>query len=478
VTEPTPEEEHQTLRARVIKGATYLVFRQVLGVLLSLIATLYLSRKLGAGEYGLAGGAMAIFAYFLEVFPLGIGTYLVRKEGELDREICDQAFTCLVLTAGLGLIVGQASVPFFQWATGLPGFTPVATVLFCAVPLNVIASFPLALLERALDFRRVALIELYAQVSSNLLAIVLAYFKFGAYAPVLGWCAKELVSCTLLWLTIRSRPRFIWNRPLVREMVGYGSSFSLASWVWQLRYVCNAVLLPRMLGGEAGKVALGYVTVATRFVQQLNFVGVAIRRLSISAFARIGRDIERLSNAHAEAMTLQVFAIGPILLGFGVAGPLIMHIIGKDWSGAFMIFPWVALSAIVDASFVFHSYVLNVLGRNIEVAVFHGVRVGLFAIGAILFLPRFGLVGYGYAEVLTFASYFIIHVFFVREGLKPRYLTTIVSQLAFGIALFFRELWWPLVFAPLVLAFWPKTWTLVGHYWKTLLGKRVTTPST
>ena len=462
------------LRARVIQGATYYAARLLLGNGVNVFAMFCVNKLIGVGNFGLAQPPMLVYGVLTEIFPLGIGTYLVRKPGDLDRESCNQAFTCMLLMAVLGLVFGLGSVPLIQQVLGVKGdfaeFTKLAPILFCALPFNVLATYSQSLIERKLDFRRVAFIELCAQVASNLVAIAVAVVTYrrdplhqttaGAYALIFGWSTKEVVAFALLVPQLEFWPRLRWDKKQIREIVAYGFSFSLANWTWQLRYLLNALVVAPILGKEV----FGCVQFAVRLVQQFNIVGVAMRRLSISAFAKLTSHIGRLTNAHSEAMTLQVLATGPVLLVLSLAGPLIVTLLGPKWAGAFAIYPWVALSAVVDSSFSLHAYVLFALGRNSRVTLFHVVRVTLFALGALLFLEKYGLTGYGYAEALTFLSYPIVHIYLTLEGVKPRYLTSLVFQITFGFALFWRELGWPVALAPLATLLWPQTWALGRRY--------------
>jgi O-antigen/teichoic acid export membrane protein len=191
----------------------------------------------------------------------------------------------------------------------------------------------------------------------------------------------------------------------------------------------------------------------------------------VSALARLQGDREKLSRACSDAMIVQVLAVGPVLLLFGVLAPIVLQsFMGAKWTGAFQIYPWIALSAIVDAVFSFHPRVLNVLDRNWDVALFQGARVAIFCAAAIPLLPAHGLQGYGYAESLTFVAYLLVHACIARQGVRPSYLMPLVLMGAFGVAVFFRELGWPVALVPLLTLAWPDTWRLASRYRASLAG--------
>ena len=114
-------------------------------------------------------------------------------------------------------------------------------------------------------------------------------------------------------------------------------------------------------------------------------------------------------------MGLQLLALGPLLAGFALLGPwLLPPLFGDRWEPVLSIYPFIALSYLVNAAFNMHSSVLYVLQRNRAVTVFHAVHIVLFAGAALVLVDKLGLLGYGVAEVVALASYAVIHLYVSR----------------------------------------------------------------
>ena len=193
----------------------------------------------------------------------------------------------------------------------------------------------------------------------------------------------------------------------MQEIVGYGSGYTVAEWTWQIRDVIKAVVIGRFLGPQA----VGYVSVAVLIVRSLEFAKGVMYRLSLVAFGRIQRDWARLGRAVEEAGVLQVLATGPLLAGFALIAPwAISEFLGERWTPVLKVFSFVALGAIVNSVFNFHSSLLHVVGRNRYVTYFHIVMVAIFTVAASLLVPRYGLIGYGLSETIALASYTVLHV--------------------------------------------------------------------
>lgn len=449
------------LRNQILRGGTYLVLRQGLGQVVNLGGMLLLSRMIGPEAYGLYAGALGIFTYLFNLSQWGIGVYVIRREGEVRAEVYHQAFTLLLLLGSVGSLVSILALPLLARWVRLEGFSAIALGLFLGLPVKLLTLVPSAGLERALDYRKVAVVELAGQTAYYLVALALAWGGLGAWSPVGGWWIQQ--SLALIWLhkVARYRPRLCWNPSLVREILGYGVGFSASIWVWQLRELVNPLVVGRYVGVEA----VGYVALAARMVNGLSFVSVATWRLSMAALARMQNDLARLVRAITEGMRLQVLALGPMLVGFGWIAPRLLPLFaGSRWLPVTEVFPFVALGYLTNGAFNLHASALYVLKSNWEITAFHLVHVCLFAGAAFLLVPRIGLLGYGWAEVAALLSYAVLHACTVRRIGAPDYRVAAVWWAGFGLSLFWQELGWWTALALVVILLWPETWRELQGY--------------
>ncbi|MDD4169949.1 MAG: oligosaccharide flippase family protein [Desulfotomaculaceae bacterium] len=394
------------LRKKVLQGGAYLAVRQGLGLIIGLGGALLLTRIIGPENYGLYSAALGIVGYMGNLTGLGINVYIVRREAEPNISVYHQAFTLMLITGVSGMLLGVAAIPLLQVWLQNPAFIPPLLVMLLALPLTAMAGPAMARLERDLNYRSVAIVELAGQFIYYGIALSLACLGKGVWAPVMAFLTGQFFLLTGACILSRLIPRPYWSTALVKEMVGYGAGYSASIWVWQLRTLVNPVIVGRYAGPEG----VGYVALAIRLVEALSFIKGATWRLSIAAFGKIQGDYTRLKRALEEAMVLQVLALGPLLAGFACIVPWVLPVLfGERWNTVLFIYPFIAVSYLLNAVFSMHSSVLYVLQRNREVTWFHIAHILLFAGGAFLFLPRFGLIGYGAAESLALLSYLVIH---------------------------------------------------------------------
>ncbi len=397
-------DDRPGLRQLVVRGGAYMILRQAFGLVVGLAGVLLLTRLIGPHDYGLYAGGLAIVSFVSGVGRLGVEVYLVRREEPPDAQVYGQAFT-LLLGCGIGLaaVCLAASPLLMYWYD--QQFLPPLRALLLGLPLTLLCLPAFALLERAINFRKVAILELAGQLIFYAVALPLALLDFGVWAPVTGFWVWQAWLVGAGCAFARLRPRLAWSPSLLRDMLGYGIGFSASTWIWGLRSLVNPLVVGRYLGPES----VGYVSLTIRMVEVLSFVRDATWRVSITALARVQGAYPRLRRVMEEAMRLQVLGLAPVL-ALGAAGLWVVPVLlGSHWQAMMHIFPFIALGSLINAVFNMHSSALYVLRRNGDVALFHIAHVALFAGSALLLVPSVGLLGYGLAEVVAIAGYIVVH---------------------------------------------------------------------
>lgn len=450
------------LRGAVLRGGMYLVGRHIAGLLLSVVGAVLITLLIGPDNFGLYSGALVIVMFLGSVGRLGVDVYLVRHKDDPDPRMYDQAFTVMLLAGGGLAALGLLASPWLGLVVR-PDFVPPLRALLPTIPLTLVASPALATLERRLDYRAVSLLDLSGQVSYYVVAVALAALGRGYWAQVAGYWCWQAVVAALTYRVSGYRPRLVWSRPLLREMLGYGLGYSASLWVWQLRTLVPTIVVGRYLGGAG----VGYVALAVQAAEVLAFVKNATWRMSIVVLARVQGDHARLRAALEEAMLLQVLALGPLLDGFALASPLVPLILGRRWAGVPTIYPFIALGYLANVVFNMHSSVLYVLRRNRDVTLFNAANTVLLAGAGLLLVPRLGLAGYGLGEAAALASYAVLHVALARV-MPFSYRRALPWLMGCAPPLFgvFLPLGWrPFLWLPLVaVVFWPRQRRQIAEY--------------
>jgi O-antigen/teichoic acid export membrane protein len=271
----TLEPVRPSLRGKIFEGGAMLMGRQLVSMALSVVGLLVITRIIGPAAYGPYVAALGICQYAQNLGQAGIGVYLVRAQGEVTERTYDVATTLLLLSSGGLMLILEASLGLIARWVPMPGLTPLLAVMLVTVVLQTLTVAASARLERALDFRRVAMIETVGQLLYYGAALPLVLTGFGVWSLVMGWCLQQLFLCVGFHVAARYRPRLAWDTAIVRATLGYTLGYAASDWTWQLRGLVNPLIVGHFLPAEA----VGQVGLAIRMMELLSFTKtVAYRR--------------------------------------------------------------------------------------------------------------------------------------------------------------------------------------------------------
>jgi O-antigen/teichoic acid export membrane protein len=446
LTPPVDED----LRGTVVRGGLQLMIRQGAGLILSVGTVLVLTRVIGPAGYGLFSAVFGIAFFAQATGELSLDVYIVRFPRELTREVCDQVFTLLVVLAGITTLLLIGATPALALLVKLRGFDGIAIAMFASIPLMHMQQVHLSRMERALDYRRVGVVELGAQVAYALVALPLAFVLKDAWAPVFGWWVQQLFLLLGFWHADRYRPRLSWKPKLVRDALRYGVATNASNVVYSMRSLVVTVFVSRVLGASG----VGYVSLAIRLAQQLGFVQAVMLRISIAVLGKIADDRERLRRAMTQGAELQLLAQGvPITLFSLVASVLVPVIFGRAWTPVAHLIPLLAPAYMAMAMFSTVSAAMWLGRRPRDLLLTQGSSAALLWLGSVIFIPHYGIQGYGYGELVAMGSWLVANVLLARHMPRPRY------RIVFGwwVSLAAASLapvtsWWVLCVCPLGLA--------------------------
>ncbi len=402
---------------KVMKGGLYLAMRQLVSVGLSIVSVLVVARKLGPADYGVLVNALGIYYFVTWTGRLGLHVYLIQKQDLADGVAAQILAFLNWLNVGLAIALVLIAPAIGGW-TGKAAIADLVRWLPLAIATDLAASVSIAMLERRLAFAQVGLIEMGAQFANYLITLPLVFAGWRYWGPIAGLSARGLTLLLLAQFFYPVRWQWRWQWSTLRPALRYGLSFSLADWVSALK----ALTIPVVVTPIAGVEAAGLVSIAIRLTEQLSVLRLVIRRMSISIMARLGNNTRVILSTISRGMAYQALMVGAICSAFAcLDGWIIPLLFGDDWLRSTHIFPFVALSAMVRAMFDLHAGALHAVNRNLAVTRVYIAYIALLWVGCWLMMPRFGLWGYGFAELLTVLSYVGLHLAIVKLYGSPRY---------------------------------------------------------
>jgi len=372
---------------------------------------LVMTRWIGPHAYGVFVTGIGMVVFLSNLARAGVDTYLVRCEVDPDERVYGVAATVVFSISLFLTLLGGALTPLLvRWYHSREFVLPFF-VLLITVPLTAVTGVAMARLERQLNFGKVAAIELTGQTLGLAVAAALAALQLGVWAPVAGQIAWQAYVLFATCLSAGMIFRLEFDRQLAREMLAYGIGLTASVRAWQLRTLVNPLLVGRFCGTEA----VAFVALALRISEALGTIRLAAARMAIATLARLQTQREEFRSVLQHALFLQVITLGPLLAGFALLGPLIVpHVMGRRWMPALLVYPFAAAGVMINSVYNLQASALFVMGRQWLVMRSYAAHVAILALGSAFLVPRTGVIGYGWAELLACAAYFPMHV-----GLMP-----------------------------------------------------------
>jgi O-antigen/teichoic acid export membrane protein len=408
----------EELTAATTHGLRWITVSRIATEVLLMVSMVALAHLVSPAAFGQFAIALIAQELALAIPGEGVGSALVQRS-EVTREHLQagQGLTLViaVLMTGVTLLLTTfAVVPLFGETTA--DLVRLSTPLFLLAALSTV---PVALLRRRLDFRRLALIEMWSSATRAVVSLALAaVLGLQGSALVLGGLAAGVVGTALACASAPSPlPRL--RRAAVRDIAGYGLPASLAAICWTgFRNGDYAVLNARLGAAAAGQYWRAY-TLAVDYQSKIAIVmyTVAFPVLSRSASSE---DLFALRRRMVRLLTIVVF---PLLTILAITAPtLIPWLFGPDWQ------PAVTPTQILCAGGAI-TVVVNAAGTALMASGRAGALLGyglahfVVYVGSVLVVAHLGLNAVAIDAVVVHGAFLIVAYEVMLYGRQERTLS-------------------------------------------------------
>lgn len=296
---------------------------------LGVVVLAVLARHLSPHAFGIVGAALSVNALAALIADLGIAPALIQRPDLTKAHVACALLVSLVVGMALALAIALAA-PLAAAYFGLPELTSVLPALGITFVLSAYAAVQTNLMRRELRFRGLAMVQICSQLFAYApVSIALALLGWKEWALVLGLIAQAAAAALLLsWLMPRCpMPRL--HRRELRELLGFGTGYSLAR-------VANHVASQGdawIVGGWLGSAALGVYQRALQLLYApVNLIGSAIDKVAYPVLAGMQDDRARSQRSFLHATSV-VSAIGvpTSAVLFVLAPDLVRAVLGPGW---------------------------------------------------------------------------------------------------------------------------------------------------
>ncbi len=305
-----------------------------------------LARLLLPSQYGLVA-MIAVFTGFARLFiDSGFGAAIIQRR-ELSSAHLSTAFWG---NLGVGVAISALAAAFaplvarFYGQPRLEVLMPVAGLDFVIVSLKIVQ---VALIERKLQYRRLAFVDNVSLAAAGATAIGCAFAGLGVWSLIVFTFVFDGIDTLLLWRLSDWRPSRQFDRAALRELWTFGGNVLGSNAVnYWFRNLDNL-----LIGRFVGPAALGLYNRAYNLVLlQLTNISYVAGRPLFPALSKLQEEPARVKSAYLRALGIVAFVTLPIATGFFVAArPLVLTLFGAKWTGAIALVRILAFAAVAQS---------------------------------------------------------------------------------------------------------------------------------
>lgn len=318
-----------SLRSKVVEGIKWRGIVDVSQQLLQIVFTIILARLLTKADFGIVAMALLVNRFVVTVTNIGFGTAIVQSQTITKAQISAifyiQFALNLFLTIGVYFGAGLAA-SFFKEAELIPIIQALAVIIFLQT-----FQFPNIILRKKMEFKSYSIAEMIAMISSNCIAITLAFLDYGVWALVWRLLMQNAIFGALSfyygkWLP--SKPQFKGIKPLFQ----FGFNMLGSKVIYYFSDNLVAILTGKLLGKEV----LGIFNIAYNLaIKPSAKIQSILTSVLSTAFPKFQSDIKVYrKNSMNVLRNTSIFFIPFMIMLAATSTNLIVTFYGKKWHDA------------------------------------------------------------------------------------------------------------------------------------------------
>ncbi|MXO65205.1 oligosaccharide flippase family protein [Altericroceibacterium endophyticum] len=413
----------------VRSAALWAASSQYFGFILQFISSVVIARYfLGPEEFGVFSVAFSAAALVHGLQDFGLNRHIVGARQLGRKQIRQSVSISVVVALFIAVVIMAMAWPLalIYGNDDLVAITLVIGVSFLFIPFSVTST---ALLQRDMDFRRCAFVDIGSNILNVTVLIGSAALGYSSLSLAIGVFSYQMSRAILaqyfrpIWRDLRLTYRGSFS------MFRYGLSSSLVSLTGSASSNGPSLIIGKMIS----EAALGFYGRATGLALQFRLlVGGPIGAVFYPSLARARDRGENLGDRYI-ALTAALCAVTwAAMAGLAVAAePLILIVYGDIWRETAPVLFWIALSQIFFIAIPMQIEVAYLMGGWKKI-IWLTLAETIISLLLLAIFARYGLVWAAMSRMLHGVIWWMLHAFFIRRlvGFSWRSLLTVYAKTA------------------------------------------------
>ena len=291
--------------------------------IIQFIVSIVLARILAPEAYGTIA-LVLVFAQILQVFvDSGLGNALIQKKNADDLDFSSvfwfNVVWCLVLYT-----VMFFCAPLISMFYNDESLTAIVRVLCLMVIVSGLKNVQQAYVSRTMQFKRFFWATLGGTIASAIAGIGLALLGCGVWALVAQKLVNLVIDTTVLWFTVKWRPKFIFSFQRLKGLFSYGWKLLVSA---LLDTVYNN-LRQLIIGKFYTKEDLAFYNQGEQFPKIIvTNINTSIDSVLLPTMSKAQDDPERVKQMTRRAIKTSSYIMAPLMIGLVFSANTIVNLV-------------------------------------------------------------------------------------------------------------------------------------------------------
>jgi O-antigen/teichoic acid export membrane protein len=377
------------LKGRIISSGFVTTLAQAALFVLNFGSIVILARILTPQDFGLVAMVTTVTG-FLRIFnDAGLSTATVQREGITHAQVSN-LFWINVAVGGLMSLIIAVSAPAIAWFYKEPRLVNITLALAGTFILTGTTVQQMALLNRQMRFKIIALIQIASMAVATMVAIGMAWLGCRYWSLVGSQLSLPVAALVMTWSVSRWRPQLPRRRSGTWPLLSFGVNVTASGFMYSLAKGTDGLLIGRFYGSDSVGLYSRAMALLTRPLEQFL---APINAVFVPALSRLQAQPERYRR-----IFLQIFEIialaGFIFTGLllPLAHPLTLVVLGAKWERAAAILAGFTISALFLPLCSASSWLFASQGRGRDWVITSSIVSGITVCSFVAGLP-FGPAG-------------------------------------------------------------------------------------
>ena len=292
------------------------------------VVSIVLARLLDPSVYGTVA-LVTVFTTIMQVFvDSGMGSALIQKKDADDVDFSSVFYFNIMMCSVLYLIMFVAA-PFIAAFYKTPKLTSVVRVLSLILIISGVKNVQQAYVSKNMLFKKFFFSTLGGTIGAAIVGITMAYLGFGVWALVAQMLFNTAVDTTILWITVKWRPKKMFSLERLKGLFSYGWKLLVSSLIDTVYRDLSQLII----GKKYSKSDLAQYNQGSKFPALIvSNINTSIDSVLLPTMSKEQDNPEIVKSMTRRSIKISTYIIMPFMVGLAVcAEPLVSLILTDKW---------------------------------------------------------------------------------------------------------------------------------------------------